>query len=348
MKSIKYVLFVIILLVSCSCATTKLSSFSIVNAPGEDSCVFKQITTEGQFIIGPEVIQSGNKIRWYTGSVFDVSSDGENIVYIAGTGTPGGGNIMVKSLTADSSSARRTSNIDAANPRFSPDGVYICFSGTLKGQQGSDICIIDTYEGNAVRHLTERQSAEDSAPVFTSDGDEIIFTRGLPVTEIKGGETVITWQYTIWSSALSYPATKQFVEGSSPEYLYDNKILYTKANPTTFQGEIWMYNLLSGSDSLLLYDYTRGFSTPRVSPDGKKVLCTGLTMDKKGKASNLDIYLFNVDGTGLKQITFHPGTDASPCWSPDGDMIYFISQRGNGNGDYNIWSVKLSEILTTF
>lgn len=340
------ILSVLVILIACSCATTKYPAYVNVNAQGEDSCLFKQITTEGQLLPGPDVIKSKDKIRWYTGALFDVSSDGENISYIARTGASDE-SVYVKSLTADTNSVRRTFNILAANPRFSPDGMSICFSGTLNGQDNSDICIIDTDEGNAVKHLTDRQGGHDSAPVFSTDGEEIIFTRGLPAQKIDGSKITVTWHYSIWSTSLTEPGATQFIEGSAPDYLFDNKILYTKTNQVTFQGEIWIYDLVSGGDSLILCDAGRGFSTPRVSPDGQKVICTGQTKGKKGEKSNLDIYLFNIDGTNLQQITFHPGTDASPCWSPDGNTIYFISQRGNINGDYNIWSVNLNMTSNT-
>jgi len=335
------ILPVLVVLIAYSCATTKYPAYLTINAQGEDSCLFKQITTEGQLLPGPDVIKSKDKIRWYTGSLFDVSSDGENIAYIAQTSTSDE-SIYIKSLTADTNSVRRTINISAANPRFSPDGMSICFSGTLIGQENSNICIIDTYEGNAVRHLTDKQAGEDSAPVFSSDGAEVIFTRGLPVQKVDGSKITVTWYYSIWSAGLSIPGTTQFIEGSAPDYLFDNKILYTKTNPSTFQGEIWIYDLITGSDSLILCDAGRGFSTPRVSPDGQRIICTGQTKGKKREESNLDIYLCNIDGTNLQQITFHPGTDASPCWSPDGNSIYFVSQRGNINGYYNIWSVDLN------
>ena len=42
------------------------------------------------------------------------------------------------------------------------------------------------------------------------------------------------------------------------------------------------------------------------------------------------IWLFSLDGKHRAQLTQGPGTDASPCWSPDGLRLAFLSSRGGG------------------
>ena len=50
-------------------------------------------------------------------------------------------------------------------------------------------------------------------------------------------------------------------------------------------------------------------------------------------AGNLEAYIINVDGTGLKNLTNHPAEDANPVWSPDGRKIAFYSKRGGNGGE---------------
>ena len=61
-----------------------------------------------------------------------------------------------------------------------------------------------------------------------------------------------------------------------------------------------------------------------LSYDGTQLLFSW----KKDKDTNYDIYLINLAGTGLKQLTKHPGNDFNASWLPDGG-IAFLSDRDN-------------------
>ena len=42
---------------------------------------------------------------------------------------------------------------------------------------------------------------------------------------------------------------------------------------------------------------------------------------------NYEIFVIDVDGTGLRRLTDSPGSDGWPSWSPDGTRILFSSVR---------------------
>ena len=52
------------------------------------------------------------------------------------------------------------------------------------------------------------------------------------------------------------------------------------------------------------------------------------------REENWDIYIINIDGSGLQRLTNDPANDGLPTWSPDGRSIAFVSDRG---GAWAIW-----------
>ena len=60
---------------------------------------------------------------------------------------------------------------------------------------------------------------------------------------------------------------------------------------------------------------------PRFSPDGQKL---ALTIDN---AKQRDIWVYDVSRDTLTQLTFDPGNDSHPVWTPDGKRIVFASDR---------------------
>ena len=49
-----------------------------------------------------------------------------------------------------------------------------------------------------------------------------------------------------------------------------------------------------------------------------------------------------MDGSEMTQLTYHAADDLSPIWSSDGKYIYFISQRGDAEGNANIWRMTFN------
>lgn len=59
---------------------------------------------------------------------------------------------------------------------------------------------------------------------------------------------------------------------------------------------------------------------PDISPDGSKIVFSR----KAASSSTYDLYMINLDGTGLTQLTNTPNfSELSPSWSPDGSSVAF-------------------------
>jgi TolB protein len=85
--------------------------------------------------------------------------------------------------------------------------------------------------------------------------------------------------------------------------------------------EIYEQNLATGARKVFAGYPGANFSA-EVSPDGQKV---AMILSKSG---NPNLYVCNIDGSGLKQLTHSRDSDSSPCWSPDSREICFVCQRG--------------------
>jgi TolB protein len=70
---------------------------------------------------------------------------------------------------------------------------------------------------------------------------------------------------------------------------------------------------------------------PSFSPDGRKLVVT-----LGGVDGNLDIYVLDVNSRRTTRLTTHRAIDTEGTWSPDGDYIYFTSDRSGGPQIYRV------------
>jgi TolB protein len=81
-----------------------------------------------------------------------------------------------------------------------------------------------------------------------------------------------------------------------------------------------------GSD-LRIVPNDRYVEYPAWSPDGTRVAFMSQEADASGNDPNYNIYVMDIDGSGLAQLTDDPGEDGFPAWSPDGTKLAFSSTR---------------------
>ena len=70
---------------------------------------------------------------------------------------------------------------------------------------------------------------------------------------------------------------------------------------------------------------------PSWAPDGQRNRVRARHRDGNG----FDIFVMNIDGSNLRQLTTNPAQDGTPTWSPDGNTILFRSDRDGNNEVYS-------------
>ena len=86
---------------------------------------------------------------------------------------------------------------------------------------------------------------------------------------------------------------------------------------------IYLADLASGRKSPVITSGSLNTS-PTFSPDGQRIAFA------RSLGSNVEIFVCERDGSGLRQLTYSSAIDTNPAWSPSGREIAFTSSRGTG------------------
>lgn len=107
---------------------------------------------------------------------------------------------------------------------------------------------------------------------------------------------------------------------SAPAWMPGQRKLYYVSYKSGFP-DILAHDLTSGARQKIA-GYGGSNLSPAVSPDGRRV---ALILSKTG---NTELFVCNADGTNLKQLTKTRDSESSPCWSPNGRTICYVSTSG--------------------
>ena len=78
---------------------------------------------------------------------------------------------------------------------------------------------------------------------------------------------------------------------------------------------------------------------PSPSPDGTRFVFAVSQIDPLGRQQN-DLYVVNRNGLSMRQLTFAPGIEYEPVWSPDGTQILFSATDSPGENQA-LWVVNV-------
>lgn len=252
----------------------------------------------------------------------------------------------VRSLSAEVEQITSEPGIEAL-PALSPDGEWIAYRSDVSGT--GDIVIRRIGEDRA-RNLTQWMQAEESDPAFSPDGRQIAFRStyqngGIYVMDRDGGALRRITQFgasPTWTPngrAIVF-ATRSSIDPGSGALSGD---VYLPSGIRSGGSEGWIVNV----ESRIVSRLSRGdFRQPSVSPDGKRIAywaaplpaTPGTTLSRR----ETGLWTVAIDGSDARHVVPRGGPNAvdwNPLWSPDGEFLYFLSDRG---GRVGVWRATMN------
>jgi Tol biopolymer transport system component len=228
---------------------------------------------------------------------------------------PARGTYDVYVCRVDGSGCRRVA-AEASQPDFLPDGSQIVFHSWKSDAKG---LILQPLSGQRIWKITglieaARPSVDFQGKVYVfhardeADRQPRLYrTSGTDMIPIKQGPDAVL--------------------GRSPAWLPDGRILYSGC----WQDACGIM-VMHGDGSYPRQVAAGGNETnPEASPDGGQV---AFMSQRDG---NWEVYVVNLDGSGLTRLTRDPANDGLPAWSPNGRYLAFVSDR---DGSWAVWAIR--------
>jgi serine/threonine protein kinase len=256
---------------------------------------------------------------------------------------------------------------------LSPDGKQFAFT-RFYPESGEFALMIANEDGSGDRILATHKGDKwfTSKPSWSPDGETIV----CPLGDYQGGMHTIPMSVQVKDGSEKLFTTRGWMDITSVNWLSDGSgLIVTAQEKGSTVNQLWLVKSKDGSVRRITNDLSN-YSTISLAQDSRS-LCTiqseiraslwlvpsadaakarqittgkedglvGLTFTPEGgllytnqAQGNGDLWICNADGSNQKQLTTETSHEQMPAVSPDGQTVFFVSDRA---GIPNIWKISI-------
>lgn len=222
-------------------------------------------------------------------------------------------------------------------PRPDPSQGYVWgldrFDIYTVNADGTDLKRLTNYDVYTAEGIL---SPDGTRIVFTSlkDGDLDIYTMNVDGTDVRRLTNTVGYDGGPWWSPDGTKIVYRAWHPTDSAGIADYQALLEQHMVRPSRMELFVMNA-DGSDQRQITSLGANFG-PSWTRDGQRIIFS--SNYKNPRSRNFDLYLVNLDGTGLEQVTTHEEFDGFPMFSPDGRRIVWASNRGDAKaGETNLF-----------
>jgi TolB protein len=215
-------------------------------------------------------------------------------------------------------------------PALRPDGSWLAVNGERTNLEHLSLIKPD---GSELREITNFM--EDGQPAWSPNGEKLAFAsyrHGDKQSRIYIMDDVPFGGGKVDGRTLNNGADD--IRGQMPAWTSDGRIVYrgcSLESPRKECGGIGFYVMSAAPGPHPAKKLTEHPGDTAPSVFGNRIAFMS------NRHGNLEIYIMNLDGSGLKRLTNNAANDGLPIWSLDGKTIAFVSDQG---GPWAIWAMS--------
>jgi len=250
---------------------------------------------------------------------FTASLDGTPTIY------------LINSDGSDQRPLNSSSERLETSPSWSPDGKSVAFFSRAKSGVDVDLRVVDVANGATVVVSGDGREKGPNPPAWSADGRRLAYI-GL---DARGRSEV--WFVNRDGSGLREVSSKFEARGKADVSISPDgrRVVYVAGLRGPFH--IVLTDVESGETRILTQGVNAMHESPRFSPDGRRIVFASTRDDEMLTRS--DVFVMNVDGAEVRNLSRHPNEDFNPHWTSDGRRVVFASLR---SGTSQLFEVDLN------